>query len=348
MSSRRPQHSAEPGIRRVVLAGADSPVGAALSRALEPVCQVVTVASDTLDAPCVEVLRGANVLVWAAHTGDLARHGASRPGPRRAEIQCRARSAVLSAAAAGLDHLVVVTSAMVYGAREDNPVPLPEDAPLRTELDDGLVGDLLAVEEVLTAARSDHPDLIVTSVRPAALAGPGVDTMITRHFQAPRLLVAKGRSTQWQFCHLEDLGSAVATVIRDRLAPVVAVAAPGALTQEQVETLSGLRRVEIAEPVALRTAARLHRVGVLPAPAADLAYAIHPWVVDPSRLADHGWVAGFDNLTAFEALLDAGRGRHAVGGRRLDRKEAALGAASAAVALVGTAALLRQARGRRS
>lgn len=348
MSSRRPQRFAEPGRSNVVLAGADSPVGAALSRALEPVCRLVTVSSDVLDAPCVDELRGAAVLVWPAHTADLAGHGAVRAAQRRAQIQRRTRSAVLSAAAAGLEHLVVVTSAMVYGASADNPVPLREDAPLRAELDDGLVGDLLAVEEVLAAARVDHPDLLVTSVRPAAVAGPGADTMISRHFQAPRLLVAKGRTMQWQFCHLDDLGSAVASVVRDRLAPVVAVAADGALSQEQVETISGLRRIEIPEQVALGTAARLHRVGVLPAPAGDLAYAIHPWVVDAQLLREHGWVAGFDNLTAFEALLEAGRGRHAVGGRRLDRKEAALGAASAAVALVGTAALLRQARGRRS
>ncbi len=49
----------------------------------------------------------------------------------------------------GSAHLVVVTSAMTYGALPDNPVPLPEDAPLRAEPDEGLVGDLLAVEEVL-------------------------------------------------------------------------------------------------------------------------------------------------------------------------------------------------------
>ena len=38
------------------------------------------------------------------------------------------------------------------------------------------------------------------------------------------------------------------------------------------------------------------------------------------------------------------RGSHAVAARRLDRKDAALGAASAAVALVGTAAIMRRRR----
>ena len=45
-----------------------------------------------------------------------------------------------------------------------------------------------------------------------------------------------------------------------------------------------------------------------------------------------------------EAAGDAIRGSHAVAARRLDRKDAALGAASAAVALVGTAAIMRRRR----
>ena len=42
--------------------------------------------------------------------------------------------------------------------------------------------------------------------------------------------------------------------------------------------------------------------------------------------------------------VDAIAGRHAVAGRRVDRRDAALGAASAAVALGATAAVLRRAR----
>ena len=86
-------------------------------------------------------------------------------------------------------------------------MPLPEDAPLRAEPDEGLVGDLLAVEEVLQRARQVHPGLSVTVVRPAALVGPGIDTVTTRHFEAPRLLTVGSCTPAWQFCHVEDLAS---------------------------------------------------------------------------------------------------------------------------------------------
>ena len=58
--------------------------------------------------------------------------------------------------------------------------------------------------------------------------------------------------------------------------------------------------------------------------------------------------ATYDNETCLGVLLEQVRGRHAVAARRLDRKDAALGAAGAAVALVGTAALMRRRRKRGS
>src|SRR5699024_9464065 len=126
----------------------------------------------------------------------------------------------VAAAAAGVRHLVVVTSAMIYGARPDNEVPLPENSPLRSADSEGMVADLVDLEELLERAREVHPGLRVTSVRPAALVGPGVDTIITRHFAAPRLLTLRGSEPRWQFCHVDDLGTALGVVLHQQLDPV--------------------------------------------------------------------------------------------------------------------------------
>jgi len=96
--------------------------------------------------------------------------------------------------------------------------------------------------------------------------------------------------------------------------------------------------------MALGIGQRLHRVGILPFPPSDLAYAVYPWVVSSATLAAAGWQSVYDNETCLGALLDSIRGHHAMAARRLDRKDAALGAASAAVALVGTAAIMRRRR----
>ena len=61
----------------------------------------------------------------------------------------------------------------------------------------------------------------------------------------------------------------------------------------------------------------------------------------------HGIMAEFDNPTALGVLLEQVSGHHALGSRRVGRRDAAVGAAGAAVAVVGTAALVRRARKKR-
>jgi nucleoside-diphosphate-sugar epimerase len=300
--------------------------------------------ADSANPAVVRALRDLDVAVWVAAETDLESALRVRPTERRERVVRTAQTLVTATAAAGVPRLVVVTSAQVYGAAADNPVPLPEDAQLNGIRDGGVVGDLLAVEEVIEDARRVHPGLSITVVRPAALVGPGIDTVVTRHFEAPRLLTVKGANPAWQFCHLDDLATAVRVLTGSPLGPVVTVGAPGWLSQDQIETLTGMRRIQLSEATALGTAARLHRFGVLPAPASELAHALYPWVVDSARLRAAGWAAAYDNETCVGVMLDSIKGRHAVVARRVDRKDAALGAASAAVALVGTAAVLRRAK----
>jgi nucleoside-diphosphate-sugar epimerase len=298
-----------------------------------------------LDAPSVaERLRGADVVVLLAAATDLAA-ALEQPGARRRDAQVRrAQATAMATAAVGARRLIAVTSAMVLGASPGNPVPLPDDAPVGALPGDGVVGDLLEVEQVLARVPRTHPGVALTVLRPAALVGPGVDTVVTRHFEAPRLLVVRDAGTRWQFCHLADLAEAVAVAVVADLDGPLTVGCPGSLDQAAVEKRSGMRRVELPAALAFGTAERLHRVGVLPTPAGDLAYVVHPWVVESRRLTEAGWAPRYDNEGCLDVLLGEVRGRHAVAARRLDRKDAALGAAGAAVALVGTAAIVRRRR----
>lgn len=300
--------------------------------------------ADPADPALAAALHGMDVAVYVAASMDLARDLADGPRRRRDRSLRRAQTVITSAAAARVGHLVVVTSAMVHGARPDSPMPLADDDPLLAPSDAGLVGDLMDIEQLLAVARDVHPGLRITAVRPAALVGEGIDTVITRHFEAPRLLTVRGAEPAWQFCHVDDLGSAVAVVAVRGLGPAVTVGCDGWLTQREVERLTGMRTVELSLSVAQGTAQRLHRVGVLPTPATDLAYVVYPWAVSSATLRANGWEPAYDNATSLGVLLDSIRGSHAVAARRLDRKDAALGAASAAVAMVGTAAIMRRRR----
>jgi nucleoside-diphosphate-sugar epimerase len=298
--------------------------------------------ADVRDPALAGRLAGVDVLVHA----DLDLAPDSDPRQRRA-FNVRGAQTVLTSAAAGrVGRVVLLTSAMVYGARPDNPVPLPEDAPLAAEADSSVAGDLLEIEQLARRSPRTNPGMAVTVVRPAALVGDSVDTLVTRHFEAPRLLTVKGCAPRWQFCHVDDLTSALEFTVSGGIDGQFTVGCDGWLEQDAVEEISELKSIELPARLTFGTAQRLHRLGVTPAPAMDLRYVVYPWVTDCAALRAAGWHPRFGNAEALRVLLDQRKSRYAVAGRRIARKEATITAtaAGATVAVIGTAAIVRRAR----
>jgi nucleoside-diphosphate-sugar epimerase len=313
----------------VVVTGSDGALTDAIVERLGAAPEVIGLrVADTPQARTMRRLRDADVIVHVALTLD------SSIGP--AVVRDAAR--VLEAAA-GTPRFVLISSAMVYGADPTNALPLDEDAPLKAADDSGLVAGLLDIERAAAAARPEG----LTVLRPAMLVGRGADNVFVRHFSAPRLLQLQGTRPTWQFCHVDDLTAAIEFAVTGRVAGVVTVGCEGWLEQETIEVIAGMRRLVLPVALAFGTAERLHRVGVSTAPASELRYVSYPWVVPCTRLLAAGWRPTYDNASALAALLaDVG----AAGGRR-GLREVPRSAAGAAVAMVGTAALLRQARRRR-
>ena len=302
---------------------------------------------DVREPALVQRLAGCDAVVHAVLPDVAEPHApAGAHELARARLVEGARTVLTAAAAAGVSRAVLVTSAMVYGASPDNAVPLDEDAPLRAVADGSAIDGLLEIEETAARSRSVHPGLQVTVVRPAILVGPGVDSVFSRHFEAPRLLVVKDSHPHWQFCHVDDLVSALVLAALGRVEGAVTVASEGFLTQAEVELIAGMRRIELPARIAYGTAERLHRLGMTPAPASELAYTAEPWVVSSARLRAAGWLPSHDNASALRALVDENAGRERAAGRRFGR-DATLGAAGATVAVLGTAAVVRQLRRQR-
>jgi len=266
----------------------------------------------------------------------------------RQDLNVRGTQTVLSAAAeSGAGRVVLVTSAMVHGASPENPAVLDEDAPLREEAE-GLVADLLGIERLAQRSREVWPAMRVCVLRPATLVGAGADSIVTRHFAAPRLLSVREAQMRWQFVHADDVAAAIELVLTGGLPHDEAtVGCDGWLSRQDVEAATGLRSLEIPASVAFATAERLHRARLTPAPASELAYVVYPWVVSSRRLREAGWAPAYDNVTALGALMADASGP-AVAGRRIGRQEATLAGAGAAgvtvSAVLGAAAFVRRAR----
>ena len=270
------------------------------------------------------------------------------PPSERRTVNVRGTDTVLtSAAAAGVGRVVLLTSAMVYGADPTNPVPLPDDAPVRAEPDLSLLGDWVEMERLAALAARAHPSMDVVVVRPASVVGAVSDALMPRLFEAPRLLAIKDVETHWQFCHIDDLVEAIVWTALGRVNGALTVGSAGWLGQEEVERISGLRSLVVPAAMAFGAAERLHRIGVLPAPASELHYLAHPWVVGSDRLTAAGWQPAWDNEAALRAHLDELGDRAGRGLPRLERKDATRAAAGATVALVGTVAIARARAARR-
>ena len=293
---------------------------------------------------------GARAVVLIGHTGDFARVGARRAAVRRAELVAGIEQDLADAAAAGVEHVVAISSAMVNGAEPDRGV-IGDDDPRLTDIDDSYTGDVLTFEATIEAMAP--VGMAMTVLRPAVLVGPDIDTLMTRHFEAPRVLTIRGVRREWQFVHVDDVADAVRVVVEQGLTGCLTVGAlrdgqPDVLAPEAVTHIAGMRAIDLPAASAFGVAEQLHRVGVLPAPASDMSFSVYPWTVSAATLHDAGWVPTWSSEASLRALLGQVRGRVGVGGRRVGGFDAAaLGAAGAAVALLGTAAIVKQARGRR-
>jgi nucleoside-diphosphate-sugar epimerase len=277
----------------------------------------------------------------------LDRRPDAQPVERRT-VNVRGTENVLAAAAsAGVSRVVLLTSVLVYDADAANPDSLPDDSPVRAEADLSLIGDWVEMERLAGVARRGAQPLDVVVVRPAPVAGADTDALVTRLFEAPRLLAIRGAMTRWQFCHVDDLTEALAWAALRKVDGPLTAASPGWLSHEEVERITGMRSVVVSEAMAFATAERLYRVGVLSAPASELRYLAHSWVVGADQLRAAGWSARWDNASALAAHMEALGDRGARGFARIPGKDATRAAAGATVAVVGAVAIARARAARR-
>ncbi len=205
-----------------------------------------------------------------------------------------------------VSRLVLVSSAMVYGAWPNNAVPLSEDAAVRPNPESAFAVHQADAERTALEWADRDPQRQVIILRPTAVASPGATGLIGEAMLAAAPIRTRRDDPPQQFVHLDDLATAVATVVQLDESGVFNVAPDGWLTAREVRELLGARpiiRVPIPLPGRLdRYVAR--RVGHQ-APKGLLPYTRYPWVVANDRLRAVGWVPRYGNDQVFVAA-DAG------------------------------------------
>ena len=203
---------------------------------------------------------------------------------------------------AEISRLVVVSSAMVYGAWPNTSIPLSEDAAVRPNPESSFAVHQADAERTALEWADLNPDRQVTILRPTAVASPNASGLIGEALLAAAPIRTRRDDPPQQFVHLDDLATAVATVVQLDDSGVFNVAPDGWLTAREVKDLVGARptiRLPIPLPGRLdRYVAR--RVGHQ-APTGLLPYTRYPWVVANDRLRSTGWVPRYGNDQVFVA-----------------------------------------------
>lgn len=242
---------------------------------------------------------------------------------------------VADTAAAG--HVVIVSSAMVYGAWPNNPVPLTEEALIRPATEFVYARQLATAEALVDRWRLADRQRTVTVLRP-------VVTMAANGTSQLAAALAAGLGQRFgeddppaQFLHLDDLVAAVVLAVVDRLDGVFNVAPDGWVAGERVRALTGTRpRLQLPDRVSEVLARVRWRLQRGPLPPGLRTYTREPWVVGNDRFKAVGWSP---TVTNEEAYVEGTEGSWWTMVTPKRRQELALGAMmTAAVAAVAIAA----------
>jgi nucleoside-diphosphate-sugar epimerase len=282
----------------VVLTGASGQLGNRVAGLLEDRGVTVVRADSVVD------LDGCDGTV--ATVVDLGSSDYDTRAARRESATESAASTLAVADCLSAPHVVFVSSALVYGAAPNNPVPLTEDAALRPDVEFVFARQLASAEELVEQWRVTRAGRTTCVLRPAVALAAGGGSRL-----ASALVYGFGRrlaeaDPPSQFLHLDDLASAVAVAIDRGLDGVYNVAPDGWVPGERVRALSGERpRLPLPDRFSELVAGLRWRFLRGPIPPGLLPYTLEPWVVSNDRLRAAGWSPTVTNEQTYVESTEA-------------------------------------------
>jgi UDP-glucose 4-epimerase len=226
---------------------------------------------------------------------------------RMYEVDVGGTQNVLEAAeAAAVRQLLVTSSATAYGAFADNPVPIPEDHPVRGVPDFEYARHKAECDRLCQLWALRNPERVMTIVRPCIVLGPRVDNYLVRLWSKQPFQVDIGTGAMpIQFVHEDDLVDALMLLIAGRHGGAFNVAGDGTLTIDECADMIRMKRRKMPLKVAWKLGALMWRLRQAETPPGNLHFALHPWLISNEKLKSAGWKPRHSTREAFEIAMRA-------------------------------------------
>jgi nucleoside-diphosphate-sugar epimerase len=263
-------------------------------------------------------------------------------------ITDKARAFLENASRDHNNHVILVSSAMVYGAWENNPSPLSEEDVVRPLPAFSFGVACLTAEALVDQWRTDAPGRSATILRPAPVVVPGGNSRLVLALAHAVSSESVGSVMSAQFLHFDDLESAIAIAQLVKPDGVFNVAPDGAISGERLGELAAHPlRVKLprwARDVVDVLRWRLQRG---PIPPGLREYTRHSWVISNEKLRALGWTPRISNEEAYVEGTTGSWVSTLSAKRRQEMSLAAMGVAGAGVIASVVAIVRRVQRGRR-
>ncbi len=211
-----------------------------------------------------------------------------------------------AAAKAGISKIVQASSIAAYGAWPDNPDFITEETPVRGMPEFYYSWTKAEVEKYLDKFQKEHPEIIITRLRPCIFVGPKINNLFRKIANQRFFFRFSGMESRVQLVWDEDVAQAFYKVTKENLPGAFNIAGDNPLNVNDIAGLVGLRAIKIPFSWAkafTKAGWALHISTMLSPGWLDVAQ--YPIVVDCSKAKTIlGWKPRYDTAGAMLKLLE--------------------------------------------
>lgn len=216
----------------------------------EPLEGVTFVRAD-IRSPVIARIMGEAEVDTVVHMGVIAtpRQAGSRSAMKEINVIGTMQLLAACQRTPAVRHLVVKSTAAVYGSGPKDPAMFTEEMEPRHRPSSGWAKDSAEVESYVRGFGRRCPDVSVATLRFANILGPRMRTGLTGYFSLPLVPTVIGFDPRMQFVHEDDAIAAIDTAVEQPTAGTFNIAGEGVLMLSQALRMA--RRPSIAVPARL-------------------------------------------------------------------------------------------------